>query len=50
MARKTDDALDGAELDTLAIRAGHQRTLESEHSEPIFLTSSYVFDDAADAA
>ena len=50
MARNTDDALEGAELDTLAIRAGHQRTLEGEHSEPIFLTSSYVFEDAADAA
>lgn len=37
-------------LDTLAIRAGQRRTMEGEHSEPIFLTSSYVFDSAADAA
>ena len=44
------DALDGAHLDTLAIRAGISRTMEGEHSEPLFLTSSYVFDNAADAA
>jgi O-succinylhomoserine sulfhydrylase len=50
MNRDTDDALEGAQLDTLAIRAGHRRSLEGEHSEPIFLTSSYIFDDAADAA
>ncbi len=35
---------------TLAVRAGQQRTLEHEHSEPIFPTSSYVFDSAAQAA
>ncbi len=50
MARDTDGALDGASLDTLAVRAGHTRSPEGEHSEPVFLTSSYVFDDAADAA
>ena len=44
------DGLDGAHLDTLAVRAGIVRTLEGEHSEPIFTTSSYVFDSAADAA
>jgi len=43
-------ALQGAHLDTLAVRAGITRTGEGEHSEPIFLTSSYVFDNAADAA
>ena len=43
-------ALEGAQLDTLAIRAGISRTPEGEHSEPIFATSSYVFEDAADAA
>jgi O-succinylhomoserine sulfhydrylase len=37
-------------LDTLAIRAGISRTQEGEHSEPIFTTSSYVFDSAAHAA
>ncbi len=35
---------------TLAIRAGHQRTNEGEHGEPIFPTSSYVFDSAEQAA
>ena len=35
---------------TLAIRTGHHRTAEQEHSEPIFATSSYVFASAAEAA
>ncbi|MCB1848308.1 MAG: O-succinylhomoserine sulfhydrylase [Halieaceae bacterium] len=47
---KESGALQGAHLDTLAVRAGIARTGEGEHSEPIFLTSSYVFDNAADAA
>ncbi|MCR9184629.1 MAG: O-succinylhomoserine sulfhydrylase [Halieaceae bacterium] len=46
----SNDPLEGAGLDTLAIRAGIHRTAEGEHSEPIFATSSYVFDSAADAA
>jgi len=37
-------------LDTLAIRSGHRRTNELEHSEPIFATSSFVFENAAQAA
>ncbi|HTE39874.1 MAG TPA: O-succinylhomoserine sulfhydrylase [Steroidobacteraceae bacterium] len=37
-------------LATLAIRAGHARTHEGEHSEPIFPTSSFVFKSAAQAA
>jgi len=37
-------------FDTLAVRAGQQRTAEGEHSEPVFTTSSYVFATAADAA
>lgn len=45
-----DDILEGAGLDTLAIRAGIQRTQEGEHCEPIFTTSSYVFNSAAEAA
>lgn len=36
-------------LATLAIRTGHDRTHEGEHSEPIFLTSSFVCESAADA-
>jgi len=41
---------DEFQLATLAIRAGHSRTHEGEHSEPIFPTSSFVFKSAADAA
>ncbi|WP_106477197.1 O-succinylhomoserine sulfhydrylase [Phytohalomonas tamaricis] len=37
-------------LDTLAIRAGHTRTNEQEHGEPIFTTSSFVYESAAEAA
>ena len=37
-------------LATLAIRTGHQRTGEGEHSEPLFATSSYVFGSAEEAA
>ena len=37
-------------LATLAIRAGHARTHEGEHSEPIYPTSSFVFNNAAEAA
>lgn len=37
-------------FDTLAIRSGHRRTAELEHCEPIFTTSSFVFDNAAQAA
>jgi O-succinylhomoserine sulfhydrylase len=35
---------------TLAVRAGQQRTGEGEQSEPIFPTSSFVFESAAQAA
>jgi O-succinylhomoserine sulfhydrylase len=37
-------------LETQAIRTGHQRTHEGEHSIPIFATSSYVFKSAEEAA
>ena len=37
-------------LETLGIRVGHHRTPEGEHSEPIFATSSFVFENAAEAA
>ena len=47
---KEYDALAGVHLDTLAVRAGISRTAEGENAEPIFLTSSYVFDNAAQAA
>lgn len=37
-------------LETQAIRAGHRRTHEDEHSMPIFATSSYVFASAEQAS
>jgi O-succinylhomoserine sulfhydrylase len=37
-------------FETRAIRTGHRRTHEREHGEPIFTTSSFVFDSAAQAA
>ncbi|MEZ5740657.1 MAG: O-succinylhomoserine sulfhydrylase [Burkholderiaceae bacterium] len=36
--------------ETLAIRTGLARTAYQEHSEPLFLTSSFVFENAAQAA
>jgi len=45
-----DEELNDWAVATLAVRAGQQRTDEHEHSEPIFPTSSYVFDSAAQAA
>lgn len=44
------EAYDDWGLATRAIRAGHTRTTEGEHSEPIFTTSSFVFQSAAEAA
>ncbi|MFT5138273.1 MAG: O-succinylhomoserine sulfhydrylase, partial [Arenicella sp.] len=35
---------------TLAVRAGQLRGSEQEHSEPIYMTSSFVFDSAEQAA
>jgi O-succinylhomoserine sulfhydrylase len=45
-----DDPLADAMLDTLAVRAGQRRSMEGEHSEAIYTTSSYVFANAAEAA
>jgi O-succinylhomoserine sulfhydrylase len=42
--------LERPEFATLAIRTGHRRTDQGEHSEPIFATSSFVFANAAEAA
>ncbi|MDP7537177.1 MAG: O-succinylhomoserine sulfhydrylase [Methylococcales bacterium] len=41
---------DDYSFETQAIRSGHNRTYEDEHSVPIFTTSSYVFANAAEAA
>ena len=46
----TDNNWNDYSLETQAIRAGHRRTHEDEHSIPIFATSSYVFKSAEDAA
>ncbi|MBT8075350.1 MAG: O-succinylhomoserine sulfhydrylase [Gammaproteobacteria bacterium] len=44
------DKKDKHRFDTLAVRAGQVRTPEGENAEPIFTTSSYVFESAAEAA
>lgn len=46
----TDFKWNDYSLETQAIRAGHDRTHEDEHSMPIFATSSYVFNSAEEAA
>jgi O-succinylhomoserine sulfhydrylase len=46
----SDDSFNDYYADTIAVRAGQTRTAEGEHAEPIFPTSSYVFDSAAAAA
>lgn len=50
MTQDAGDWLDRAALETKAIRAGISRSAEGEHCEPIFTTSSYIFDSAEDAA
>ena len=42
--------LDGLSLETLAVRAGIERSQFGEHSEAMYLTSSFVFNSAAEAA
>lgn len=43
-------SLDHPDFDTRAVRAGTVRSEFNEHSEALFLTSSFVFDSAAQAA
>jgi O-succinylhomoserine sulfhydrylase len=43
-------SLEGLHPDTLAVRAGTQRSQFNEHSEAMYLTSSFVFGSAAEAA
>ncbi len=50
MSQPTDHSQISSHFDTVALRTGHQRTAEGEHGEPIFLTSSFVYHSAADAA
>ena len=44
------DAHDDFDFETRAIRSGIERTQFNEHSEALFLTSSFVFENAAQAA
>ena len=44
------DKYDNAGFATRAVRSGQTRTLEREHSEPIFPTSSFMYDSAEQAA
>ena len=41
---------DSFSFDTLAVRAGIERSQFGEHAEPIYLTSSFVFENSAQAA
>lgn len=50
MTKSREDAVNQARPATLAVRGGYRHTAEMEHSEALFMTSSYVFDSAADAA
>ncbi len=47
MSKKFDEPRD---FETRAVRAGTERSQFNEHSEALFLTSSFVFDNAAQAA
>ncbi len=42
--------MESLDFDTLAVRAGIARSQFNEHSEALYLTSSFVFDNAAQAA
>jgi len=48
--RERREVLEASRQDTKAVRAGQVRTFEGEHAEPVFLTSSYVFANAEEAA
>ncbi|NNM51582.1 MAG: O-succinylhomoserine sulfhydrylase [Pseudomonadales bacterium] len=44
------ELLDEVAFDTLAVRAGGRRSQEGEHSEALYLTSSFVYGSAEEAA
>lgn len=48
--KRYDSQLDEASFDTLAVRAGQVRSQEHEHGEAMYMTSSYVFGSAQEAA
>ena len=47
---EADTSFSNLDLETRAVRAGFHRTEYGEHSEPMFLTSSFVHTSAANAA
>ncbi len=50
MSKRDDPVLDDLQWQSLAVRSGITRSPEGEHSEALFMTSSYVFDSAEHAA
>lgn len=48
--KRDEPVLEELAWQSLAVRAGVHRSPEGEHSEPLYATSSYVFDSAAQAA
>ena len=50
MAKETGKWPDDARPRTRAIRSGISRTPEGEHAEPIFSSSTFLFDSPAEAA
>lgn len=50
MSNKDQKQNKGYRTATLAVRAGQTRSPEGEHAEALYLTSSYVFEDSAEAA
>ena len=50
MTKEIGEWLDEARPDTRAVRSGKRRTPEGEHAEPIFTSSSFLFDSPSDAA
>jgi len=50
MTNQSDQATPAYQPETLAVHAGTVRSQFGEHSEALFLTSSFVFDNAAQAA
>ncbi|MDQ3187304.1 MAG: PLP-dependent transferase, partial [Pseudomonadota bacterium] len=50
MSERIDELHEPSDFATRAVRSGTQRSQFNEHSEALFLTSSFVFDNAAQAA
>lgn len=50
MKKRDNPVLEELQWQSLAVRSGITRSPEGEHSEALFLTSSYVFDSAEQAA